>query len=819
MAEENTITTVFRADISQFSASTQQLNQYVRVVNSEFNEAVAGMGKWSDSTDGLNAKITQLNKVLQAEKTKLSSLEDQYNALTDEQKKTTKQGQQLAIQINNQRGVVKKTESQIDGYSSSLKELTDAGVKTRKELDDLNKKMKENGDTAESTAGKLARGLGKGLLGVGAAAAGAVGGFLAMAEGTREYRQGLNQLETAFGRVGFSAEETYEAFNYFGSVLGDTKKAQETMLVLGQLVDSEKELESWTDTLTGVFATYGEAIPLESMSEAIVLASKQAVAEGGLADALEWGGVNLEDFNAKLESLNSEEERSAYIQKTLNGLYGEAAENYKELNKDVLDASTAQTNLEHAMAKLGAVAEPIMTMLKNAMADFLTALEPAVKLIGEGLKGAFEGSAEGAEKFAQGITGLAKSILGKLQSMLPTVIDIAAELIPSLIQAILDAIPSLASTLAQAVSQVAKALGKMIPQIVSAVISAIPQIIDAVLDAIPTILDAFVQFWMAIIDALPKVLNQLISMLPKVITTIINSLISFIPQLVQGAITLFMAIVDAIPFIVQALVPQIPTIVNAVIDGLLSMLPVLLEGATTLLMAIVQALPTIIKSLIKEVPKIVTTIVNSLLSRMPELIQGAIQLFMGILQAIPQICGELIKNLPEIISTIVKGLLDGIPDLIKAGADLLAGLFKGLLDPSVIWENIKSLGNSILDGVKSFFGINSPSKLFEDQIGKNLALGIGEGFEDEIGQVNKEMDRAMAKLTPEINAPSLQAVGSYGGAIAQQENLLAKLSDLIAKAGNITNNYNISNKFERMETTQYALHKSNLELKRILKEV
>ena len=68
MAEENTITTIFRADISQFSASTQQLNQYIRNVNSQFDAAVGGLGKWSDSTDGLQAKINQLNGVLEAEK-------------------------------------------------------------------------------------------------------------------------------------------------------------------------------------------------------------------------------------------------------------------------------------------------------------------------------------------------------------------------------------------------------------------------------------------------------------------------------------------------------------------------------------------------------------------------------------------------------------------------------------------------------------------------------------------------------------------------------------------------------------------------------
>ena len=92
---EREITTVFRADISQFSASTQQLNKYVGQVNSEFKNAVASMDRWNDNTDGLKAKLTQLNGVLDAEKKKLALLEAEYNAMTDEQKKTNKKEMQV----------------------------------------------------------------------------------------------------------------------------------------------------------------------------------------------------------------------------------------------------------------------------------------------------------------------------------------------------------------------------------------------------------------------------------------------------------------------------------------------------------------------------------------------------------------------------------------------------------------------------------------------------------------------------------------------------------------------------------------------------
>ena len=78
---ERTITTVFRADISQFSAATQQLNRNVAQVNSEFKNATASMGRWNDNTDGLRAKLTQLNGVLDAEKNRLSMLEAQYAEL------------------------------------------------------------------------------------------------------------------------------------------------------------------------------------------------------------------------------------------------------------------------------------------------------------------------------------------------------------------------------------------------------------------------------------------------------------------------------------------------------------------------------------------------------------------------------------------------------------------------------------------------------------------------------------------------------------------------------------------------------------------
>ena len=127
---------------------------------------------------------------------------------------------------------------------------------------------------------------------------------------------------------------------------------------------------------------------------------------------------------------------------------------------------------------------------------------------------------------------------------------------------------------------------------------------------------------------------------------------------------------------------------------------------------------------------------------------GAIQLFMGIIQAIPTIIVELIKALPQIIVALVKGLISGIGELAKAGLELMKGLVNGIANAAkFVWEKIKSFCSGIVDKIKGFFGIHSPSTLFRDQIGENLALGLDVGFTDEMGTVTDDMVDSLDDMT------------------------------------------------------------------------
>lgn len=158
MPNNNETTTKFKVDISELKKGIQEANRQIRLANSEFKAATAGMDDWSKSADGVSAKITQLNAVLTAQKTKLESLEKQYKLVVQEQGENSRGAEELRIKINNQKAVVGETEKQLRSYNAKLEDIQSASKETAKAeeqeistLDKLKNKISEQ----ENELGKL----------------------------------------------------------------------------------------------------------------------------------------------------------------------------------------------------------------------------------------------------------------------------------------------------------------------------------------------------------------------------------------------------------------------------------------------------------------------------------------------------------------------------------------------------------------------------------------------------------------------------------------------------------------------------------------
>lgn len=246
-------------------------------------------------------------------------------------------------------------------------------------ISDTTDRAREGADETSEAFSKIGTFAGNIARGIGAVGAVMGGAFIAAVEGTREYRQEMGKLDTAFVTSGHSSETAKNTYSALQAVLGDSGQAVEASNHLALLADNEKDLSTWTDICTGIYATFGASLPIEGLTEAANETAKTGILTGGLTDALNWAGISEEEFQAKLDACTNEQERQKLIMDTLNGTYSKASEQYKETNKDVMAANAANDRLTSTMAKLGEIGEPIMTGIKNAIASMAEKAIPVVE--------------------------------------------------------------------------------------------------------------------------------------------------------------------------------------------------------------------------------------------------------------------------------------------------------------------------------------------------------------------------------------------------------------------------------------------------------
>lgn len=253
----------------------------------------------------------------------------------------------------------------------------------KKEISGFKDQVAKASKNVDADFKKLGEGIKKGakVMATSLAAVGAA--FLALGPTTEEYRQSQAQLASAFEASGGTAGEAKKAYNDLYRVLGDNDAATEAATHIAKLTTNQKEQYQWTTICEGVWATYGESLPIEGLTEAANESAKVGKVTGVLADALNWAGVSEDEFNKKLAACNTEAEREKLIRETLSGLYDEAAAKYEKNNSAILAQNEAQAKLNEAMAKLGEAAAPIITMLTTLGADVLTAITPYIQSFAE----------------------------------------------------------------------------------------------------------------------------------------------------------------------------------------------------------------------------------------------------------------------------------------------------------------------------------------------------------------------------------------------------------------------------------------------------
>ena len=275
-------------------------------------------------------------------------------------------------------------------------------------------------------------------------------------------------------------------------------------------------------------------------------------------------------------------------------------------------------------------------------------------------------------------------------------------------------------------------LSNMLPRIETAMNGIVTMVISLADSLLPQLLPIAT-------NLLTSVVGSVNELMPVLLNTLISTIVEYLPTLVEMGCNLIVSLAQGLGEMMPTLIPQIISALVLMVETLLDNIDLIVDAGIMLIIGLADGLINALPDLIDRIPIIINKLVSALTNNAPKLIQSGIQLVI-------QLAGGLIK---------------AIPNLIVAGANLLQGLFQGLLDPTAIWNAVKGLYNGIVGGIKSLFGIHSPSTVFRDEVGKNLALGLGEGFTDTMSDVTAEMAGAVpTSFDTSLNTSTSSSYGS-----------------------------------------------------------
>ncbi len=636
----------------EYREALSQISKELKVAGSEMKIVTAEFGKNNKSVEALTAKNKVLSAEIEKQEEKVGLLNGAYKESVEKYGENSKQALNYKQQLNNATAQLITMTKEVEENEKAIKEAGDTSTSAAKDVDKLGdelksagkkaddgqSKLKKFGKTALSVGKEIASSVGGIMKGIGGLAAGTVTAFLATAEGTSETQTELAKLEQSYSSAGLTYDDATDALYSLQGVLGDTGKATEAANLIAKTSKNSDDLKKNLRVLTGVYAEYGDSIPIEGLAEGISATAQMGSVQGVLADALEWQGINLDEFNAKLENMSSTEERSAYIQKTLTKLYGESADSYRKNNQALIESNEAQMRMQNNLAEYGKIARPIMNEVKNLTSNLLMNMRPAVELMGEGFIGALNGSGEASAKFSEGITSLFSTVVGKIGEFVPMITNMANIMIPALVTGISDSLPDIIPSVVGLVTTITSTLLENLPLIISCGLDVILAVAIGITDSLP----------------------ELIPTIVETVLTIVNVLLDNIDLLIEAAIQIVVALAEGIIGALPELIARLPEIIIKIQSTLIQLAPQLISASIRIIAVLAEGLIKAIPDLVSKIPQIIRGIKNALSQGWNDMKNIGVNFLKGIWQGIVDTTSWLYNKIKSIGSVIIGAMEDGL---------------------------------------------------------------------------------------------------------------------------------------------------------------
>lgn len=698
----------FRKQIQQITTGLKTMGSEMKVVTTQFIGQEDSEKALTAQNEVLGKTVTQLTSKLDAQKKMLEASTAAYG----ENDERTQKWQRA----------VNETQAELNRANAQIKEN--------------NKSLKEHGKTAEDTGGKL-----EGMAEKAATAAKAMGAALAAAgmaigaiakqsiEGYANYEQLVGGVETLFGAGGKSLEEYAAEQGKTVDEVADTYKSLQTAQeqVLSHANDAYKtaglSANEYIETVTSVSAAL-----INSLGGDTVKAAE--VADMAITDMAD----NANKMGSSMES----------IQNAYNGF---AKQNYTMLDNLKLGYGGTKSEMERLLKDAEKISGKKLDL--SSYADVVEAIHVIQTEMG------ITGTT--AKEASVTIQGSVSAMQSAWANLITGMADENANL-DQLINNLVDSVVTVAGNIIPRLEFVLSGVGEVIQRLAPVIAANLPPMVEAVL---PSLLEAATSLIQGLASGLVNALPALVPVAAQAIGTLVTSLVELLPELMAAAVEIVTALSADLSNQLPELIPVAVDMILALATGLIDNIDQLIDPAIEIILALGEGLINALPKLLEKAPVIIGKLVTALVENLPKILEMGARLIgelvLGIIGALP----EVGYAAGQIISSIVDGILGLIANIWDVGTRIVSGLWEGIKSKaSWLKDQVTGFFSGIVNGVKDFLGIHSPSRVFAG-IGENMAAGLGEGWDKEYKDVQKNILSGLSfdagKVSANLAMPGMTA--------------------------------------------------------------
>ena len=459
------------------------------------------------------------------------------------------------------------------------------------------------------------------------------------------------------------------------------------------------------------------------------------------------------DSKGHLEANFADITEAIHIVQTEMGITGTTAKEASEtISGSIASAKGAFDNFLNGTGSPEALAESMVTAGKNVLKGLgeivprlLQTLPEVGKLIQENLVNSLSG--DSMQKIVEAGKNAVMSLIDGMLASVPTNILVDLNFVKLIADTVITNVPTLIQKGYELLSNLVDGFVKAIPEALPKILDFVQGIGDKLAEAAPILIQKGFELLQKLVEGIITAVPILISRVPEIISTFANIINDNFPTILMKGAQLLGQLVLGLIQSIPTLIANIPKIISAIVDTLMAFQWLNLgRGIIKFLGDGIGAMKDFV---VKKGFEILTGLKNTLMNLPSTLANIGRTAVSGLGNAISAGISWVKNAAGNIVSAIVNTIKSIPGGMLSIGKDIVKGLWNGISDMTGwVIDKIQGFGESVLGGIKDFFGIHSPSRVMRDEVGKYMAQGVGVGFEKNIPikQMTAGMKKAIGKI-------------------------------------------------------------------------